>query len=65
MQMGQAYYTIASFPETRIVFFVFLRKTAMKFYTLVYLKLHTGSGIALYVSYIHSRTMYVVPMERA
>jgi len=24
-----------------------------------------GSGIAFYVSSIHSRTMYVVPMERA
>ena len=31
----------------------------------VFLYYIQGSGIALYVSYIQSRTMHVVPMEKA
>ena len=42
-----------------------LRKSALKFYHLYNWNYIQGSGIACYASYIHSRTMYAVLMERA
>jgi len=47
--------------------FIFWGETAVKFYApvLLYLNYIQVSGIGFYVSYIISRTMYVVPMEIA
>ena len=59
---------VALFPETHISFFVILRKTTLQVvppspqYFWNYIQ---GSENGLYVSYILSRTMYVVPMEWA
>jgi len=45
-------------PKICIVFFLILRKTTLTFTLLYLLNYIRGSGIAFYVSYIHSRTMY-------
>ena len=52
---------IAIFPDTCIVFIVILRKTTLKFTPYFFLSYISVSGIVFYVSYIHSRTMYLVP----
>jgi len=44
-------------------FWSFWEKTTLKFFSLVLFKLQKGSGIVFYVSYNHSTTMYVVPIE--
>ena len=49
------------FPVTCIVFLIILRQKDV-LYNLNYIQ---GSGIVFCVSYIHSRTMYAVLMERA
>jgi len=56
-------YICCLISSNHIVFFVILsnlRTTTLKFFYYI-----QGSGIALYVSYIHSRAMHVVLMERA
>ena len=52
----------AWFPEPCIVFFCHFEKKRLWRYNWTNMQ---GSGIAFNVSYIHSRTMYVVPIERA
>ena len=53
---------ISLFPETCIV--SFWEKQLWSFNFLYFFNSIQSSGIAFYVIYVHSRTMYVVPMER-
>ena len=62
-----ALHILALFPETRIMYFVILRKATLKFnppmYVLNYIQ---RSGIAFNVSYIgNSLETCIVPMKRA
>ena len=53
------YHFVTLFTETCIVFFTILSFTpSLPLYYINYLQ---GSGTVFYVSYIHSRTLYVVP----
>ena len=47
------------FPETRILFFVILRKKHWSITPLYCLNYKQGSGITFYVIYIHSRTIHL------
>ena len=62
---GTSQYFVALFPETRFVLFFILRKTTLKCFPLYHLNYKRGAEITFYVSYIHSRTIYGVPIERA
>ena len=54
------------FQETHTVCFIMLRKMMLTFYSIVVVfKLYTRLRNRVSVSYIHSRNIYWVPMERA
>jgi len=59
------FYAVALFPETCNMFLDDLRKQTLKFNPTVFLKHKPGSRLSFYVGHIHSRTMYLSPIEIA